>query len=263
MKIANVEISHPEKILFPKKKISKGQMAEYYESIADKMLPYLKDRPLSLVRYPSGIKKQGFFQKNAADYFPDYIKRVEIETEDGINTQVICNNKKSLVYLANQNTVEFHIWLSKKDKLRKPDKVVFDLDPPKNSFDRVKEGAGILKEYLSQKNFDPHLMTTGKNGIHVYYSIRRGKDFDDVKEEVREYAEEVVQLHPELFTTKIRKNQREGKIFLDYLRNEYAQTSVCPYSLRANETAGIATPLEWKELEGLKAADAFNYQNPK
>ena len=263
MKIANVEISHPEKILFPKKKISKGQMAEYYESIAEKMLPYLKDRPLSLVRYPSGIKKQGFFQKNAADYFPDYIKRVEIETEDGINTQVICNNKKSLVYLANQNTVEFHIWLSKKDKLRKPDKVVFDLDPPKNSFDRVKEGAGILKEYLSQKNFDPHLMTTGKNGLHVYYSIRRGKDFDDVKEEVREYAEEVVQLHPELFTTKIRKNQREGKIFLDYLRNEYAQTSVCPYSLRANETAGIATPLEWKELEGLKAADTFNYQNPK
>ena len=263
MKIGNVEISHPEKILFPKKKISKGQMAEYYESIADKMLPYLKDRPLSLVRYPSGIKKQGFFQKNAADYFPDYIQRVEIETEDGINTQVICNNKKSLVYLANQNTVEFHIWLSKKDKLRKPDKVVFDLDPPKNSFDRVKEGAGILKEYLSQKNFDPHLMTTGKNGLHVYYSIRRGKDFDDVKEEVREYAEEVVQLHPELFTTKIRKNQREGKIFLDYLRNEYAQTSVCPYSLRANETAGIATPLEWKELEGLKAADAFNYQNPK
>ena len=263
MKIANVEISHPEKILFPKKKISKGQMAKYYESIAEKMLPYLKDRPLSLVRYPSGIKKQGFFQKNAAEYFPDYIKRVEIETEDGINTQVICNNKKSLVYLANQNTVEFHIWLSKKDKLRKPDKVVFDLDPPKNSFDRVKEGAGILKEYLSQKNFDPHLMTTGKNGLHVYYSIRRGKDFDDVKEEVREYAEELVQLHPELFTTKIRKNQREDKIFLDYLRNEYAQTSVCPYSLRANETAGIATPLEWKELEGLKAADAFNYQNPK
>ena len=263
MKITNVEISHPEKILFPQKKISKGQMAEYYESIAEKMLPYLKDRPLSLVRYPSGIKKQGFFQKNAAEYFPDYIKRVEIETEDGINTQVICNNKKSLVYLANQNTVEFHIWLSKKDKLRKPDKVVFDLDPPKNSFDRVKEGAGILKEYLSQKNFDPHLMTTGKNGLHVYYSIRRGKDFDDVKEEVREYAEELVQLHPELFTTKIRKNQREDKIFLDYLRNEYAQTSVCPYSLRANETAGIATPLEWKELEGLKAADAFNYQNPK
>ena len=263
MKIGNVEISHPEKILFPKKEISKGQMAKYYESIADKMLPYLKDRPLSLVRYPSGIKKQGFFQKNAADYFPHYIKRVEIETEDGINTQVICNNKKSLVYLANQNTVEFHIWLSKKDKLRKPDKVVFDLDPPKNSFDRVKEGAGILKEYLSQKNFDPHLMTTGKNGLHVYYSIRRGKDFDDVKEEVREYAEELVQLHPELFTTKIRKNQREDKIFLDYLRNEYAQTSVCPYSLRANETAGIATPLEWKELEGLKAADAFNYQNPK
>lgn len=259
MKVAKVEISHPEKILFPKKKISKGQVAQYYEAVADKMLPYLKDRPLSLVRYPSGIKKQGFFQKNAAEYFPDYIKRVEIETEDGTNTQVICNNKKSLVYLANQNTVEFHIWLSRKDILRKPDKVVFDLDPPKNSFERVREGAGILKEYLSQKKFDPQLMTTGKNGLHVYYSIRRGKDFDEVKEEVRGYAEELVQLHPELFTTKIRKNQREGKIFIDYLRNEYAQTSVCPYSLRANEAAGVATPIEWEDLKHLKGADAFNY----
>lgn len=258
MKIAGIEITHPEKILFPKKKITKGQAAQYYESIADKMLPFLKDRPLSLVRFPSGIKSKGFFQKNAADYFPDFIKRVEIETDEGTNIQVICNNKKSLVYLANQNTVEFHTWLSRKDKLRKPDQVVFDLDPPENSFERVKEGAGILKEYLEQKNFKPELMTTGKNGLHVYYPIRRGKDFDSVKEEVLGYAEELVQLHPDLFTTNIRKNQREGKIFLDYLRNAYAQTSVCPYSLRANEAAGIATPLSWEELPKLSGADSYN-----
>lgn len=263
MKIAAIEISHPEKILFPKKKITKGQVAQYYGSVAEKMLPFLKDRPLSLVRFPSGIKNKGFFQKNAADYFPDFIKRVEIETEEGTNIQVVCNNLKSLVYLANQNTVEFHTWLSKKDKLRKPDKVVFDLDPPKNSFDRVKQGAGILKEYLEQKNFKPELMTTGKNGLHVYYSIRRGKDFDQVKEEVREYAEELVKLHSDLFTTNIRKNQREGKIFLDYLRNAYAQTSVCPFSLRANEAAGIATPLSWEDLPNLSGADSYNFSSLK
>lgn len=257
MKIASVEITHPEKILFPKKKITKGEVARYYESIADKMLPFLKDRPLSLVRFPSGIKNKGFFQKNAADYFPDYIKKVEIETEEGTNIQVVCNNKKSLLYLANQNTIEFHTWLSKKDILRKPDKIVFDLDPPKNSFERVKAGAGILKEYLSNKNHDPFLMTTGKNGLHVYYSTSRRKDFDKVKEEVREYAEELVQLYPDLFTTNIRKNKRKGKIFLDYLRNAYAQTSVCPYSLRANEAAGIATPLAWDDLAALSAADSF------
>ncbi len=263
MKIVNVEITHPEKILFPKKKITKGQVAQYYESIAEKMLPFLRDRPLSLVRFPGGIKSKGFFQKNAADYFPDYIKRVEIETEEGTNIQVVCNNKKSLIYLANQNTVEFHTWLSRKDIVRKPDKVVFDLDPPKNSFNRVKEGAGILKEYLEQKNFTPELMTTGKNGLHVYYYIRRRKDFDKVKEEVREFAEELVQLHPALFTTNIRKNQREGKIFLDYLRNAYAQTSICPYSLRANETAGIATPITWEELPNLSAADSYNFSPAK
>ena len=259
MKIARLEISHPEKILFPKKKISKAGVARYYEAVAEKMLPYLKDRPLSLVRYPSGINKKGFFQKNASDYFPAYIKRIEIETDEGLNIQVICNNKKSLIYLANQNTVEFHIWLSKKDKLREPDKVVFDLDPPENSFDKVKEGALILKHYLSEKNCDPQLMTTGKKGLHVYYSIRRGKDFDQMKDKARGFAEELVQLHPDLFTTQIRKNKREGKIFLDYLRNEYAQTSVCPYSLRANEAAGVATPITWEELDGLQSADAFNY----
>lgn len=261
MKIAGVEITHPEKILFPKRKITKGTVAEYYESIADKMLPYLKNRPLTLVRFPSGIKNKGFFQKNVSEYFPDYIKRVEIETEEGSNIQFVCNNLKSLIYLANQNTIEFHLWLSKKDKLKKPDKVIFDLDPPKNSFERVKEGAAILRDYLQKENKDPQLMTTGKNGLHVYYTIRRGQDFDSLKQEVREHAEELVKMHPELFTTNIRKNQREGKIFLDYLRNAYAQTAVCPFSLRANETAGIATPIGWEELENLKSADYFKLED--
>lgn len=263
MKLANLEISHPEKLLFPKKKISKGDVALYYEKVAEKMLPFLKDRPLSLVRYPSGINKKGFFQKNAADYFPSYIKRVEVETEDGINTQVIANSVKSLLYLVNQNTVEFHIWLSKKDRLRQPDKVVFDLDPPEGAFEKVKEGAFILKEYLEAKKISPQLMTTGKKGLHVYYPIRRGKDFEQVKEEIRAYCEELEQLHSDLFTTRIRKNQREGKIFLDYLRNEYAQTSVCPYSLRANEVAGVATPISWEDLKDLQSADAWHYGNLK
>lgn len=232
-------------------------MAEYYAAVADKMLPYLKDRPLTLHRFPNGIDEDGFYQKNASDYFPAFIKTVKIKTEDGTNTQVICNNRKSLLYLVNQGTVGFHIWLAKKDKLRKPDKVVFDLDPSKNDFEKVKEAAHCVAEFLKKKDIDPNLMTTGQNGLHVWYKIRRTKDFDQVREEVRAYAKELEEKYPDLLTTAVRKNQREEKIFVDYLRNAYAQTSVCPYSLRPNESAGIAMPISWKDLKKLKSSDAF------
>jgi bifunctional non-homologous end joining protein LigD len=261
MQIAGVEISNPDKIIFPEKKITKVEMISYYERIAPLMLPFLKDRPLTLQRFPNGISESGFYQKNAADYFPDFIETIEVETEEGKNTQIICNNVKSLVYLANQGAIVFHIWLSRKDRLRQPDKIVFDLDPPANSFERVKEVALLIREFLQKKGIDPSLMTSGKSGLHLYYSRRRGKDFDSVKEEVRELAEEVANLHPDLLTTKIRKDQREAKIFVDYLRNAYAQTAVCPYSLRANEEVGVATPVSWEELSKLKSSTHYNLEN--
>jgi bifunctional non-homologous end joining protein LigD len=261
MTVAGVEISNYEKIIFPKKKISKGDMVTYYEKIAPLMLPYLKDRPLTLHRFPNGIDNNGFYQKSISDYFPDFIKTVEIETEEGSNTQILCNDTKTLVYLANQGTVAFHIWLSKKDKLRQPDKVIFDLDPSDDDFEKIKKGAKALREILKEKDIDPSLMTSGKSGLHLYYKIRRGKDFDQVKANAREIAEEAEQRHPELFTTEIRKEKRGSKIFVDYLRNAYAQTAVCPYSLRATEDAGVATPIEWRELSKIKSAAEYTIDN--
>lgn len=261
MKIAGIEISHPDKIIFPKQKITKLHMIKYYEEVADQMLPYLKDRPLTLHRFPSGIKEDGFYQKNAGDYFPDFIKTVEIETEEGSNTQVICNHKKSLIYLANQGTLAFHIWLSKKDKLNKPDKIVFDLDPLENEFEKVKEAARYVADFLRKRGIDPQLMTTGQNGLHVWYTVRRTKTFDEVREEVKEVAQKLEEKYPKLLTTAVRKNKREGKIFVDYLRNAYAQTSVCPYSLRPNEAAGVAMPISWDKLAKIKSSDAFSLSN--
>lgn len=259
MEIESVEITHPDKIIFPDKKISKGNVATYYERVAHLILPFLRDRPLTLHRFPGGIGQSGFYQKNASDYFPDFIKRVEVETEEGTNTQILCNNKKSLLYLVNQNTLAFHIWLSKKDKLRQPDKVVFDMDPPENSFEKVREAARLFRNFLEKKQKKPQLMTTGQSGFHVYYKIRRGKDFDQLKQEVRDMAEEMAASHPDLLTTHVRKDQRKGKIFVDYLRNSYAQTAVCPYSLRPNQSAGIAAPISWKELDSIEAADSISY----
>ena len=258
MKVAGIDISSEDKIIFPKKKITKGDMVNYYAEVAEKMLPFLKDRPLTLQRFPGGIKGQGFYQKNASDYFPDFIERIEIETEDDTNTQVICDNKKSLIYLVNQNTVVFHTWLSRKDMIDRPDKVIFDLDPPNDHFSEVKKAAWLVKDFLNEKNIEPDLYTTGKKGLHLSYKIRRTKDFDAVKAMAHEMAEEMEKKHPEVFTTQIRKNKREGKIFLDYLRNEYGQTAVCPYSLRNNEEGGIATPISWKKLDKIKSASEFH-----
>ena len=261
MEFANVEITHPDKIIFPEKKITKGQMAEYYHRISNYMLPFLKDRPLTLQRFPSGIEETGFYQKNVSDYFPDFIKTVEIETEEGKNTQIICNDKQSLIYLVNQGTIAFHIWSSRKDKIREPDKVIFDLDPSEEDFGKIREAAKVVRNYLRKQKKEPELMTTGQNGLHLYYSTRRGKDFDEIKKEARKVAEEVTKLRPDLLTTKIRKDQRQGKIFVDYLRNAYAQTAVCPFSLRANEEAGIATPLQWEELSNLESASFYTIDN--
>lgn len=261
MKVAGVEISSSDKIIFPKKKITKGDMISYYERIAPLMLPYLKNRPLTLHRFPNGINSSGFYQKNISDYFPEYIKTIEVETEEGSNTQILCNDTRTLVYLANQGTVAFHIWLSKKDKLRQPDKIIFDLDPSDNDFEKIKKGAKILRDLLIKKKTGPSLMTSGKSGLHLYYTIRRGKDFDEVKETARRIAEEAEKQEPDLFTTQIRKDKRDGKIFVDYLRNAYAQTAVCPYSLRATEEAGVATPIKWEELSKVKSASHYNIEN--
>lgn len=261
MEIAGIEISHPEKLIFPQAKITKLQMVEYYESVAEEMLPFLKNRPLTLHRFPDGIDKDGFYQKKAADYFPKFIKTIKVKTEEGHNTQIICNSKKSLIYLANQGTLGFHIWLSKKDKLYKPDKVVFDLDPSKNDFEKVKKAAKFTGDFLRRKNKEPQLMTSGKSGFHIYYSIRRTKTFDELRPELKELAEELAAQHTEVFTTSVRKNKREGKVFIDYLRNAYAQTSVCPYSLRPTKTAGVAMPIEWGELKNIKAANQYNIKN--
>lgn len=261
MKISGIEISHPDKVLFPDKGYTKADMVKYYESVSEKMLPYLKDRPLTLHRFPDGISKDGFYQKNASDYFPDFIKTVKIKTEEGTNTQVYCNSNKSLIYLANQGTIGFHIWLAKKDKLHKPDKVVFDLDPPENGFEKVKEAAKIVSEFLKDKGIKPQLMTTGQSGFHVWYTLRRTKTFDDLRPELKEWADDLESRHPDLLTTSVRKRGRKGKVFVDYLRNAYGQTSVCPYSLRPNENGGVAMPLNWKDLKGIKKADQYSLSN--
>lgn len=261
MKIADIEITHPQKVYFPEKGITKGEVVEYYHRIAPLMLPFLKNRPLTLQRFPDGIGKGGFYQKHAQEYFPDYITRIQVRTEKGHAEEIMVNDIRSLVYLANQGGITYHIWMSQKERLEQPDKVVYDLDPSDTDFSKVKKGARLLKELLEKEGRKPQLMTSGKRGLHVWYDIRPKADFDSLRAEIRKMAEALVEMKPQLFTLEVRKDKRENKVFVDTLRNSYAQTSVCPFSLRAEQNAGVATPLKWHELARLKSGDQYTYDN--
>lgn len=251
--------THSEKILFPKSKITKGRLIAYYESIAADMLPYMKDRPLTLHRFPNGIEKKGFFQKNASDYFPDWIRTEKIKKKGGWVNHVICDCEETLIYLVGQGTITFHITLSTLDKLDYPDKLIFDLDPPNGSFEHVTESAQILRSLLeSELGLIAYPMLTGSSGIHLVVPLDRSENFDGVRTLAKNVAQYLAKEYPNEFTVEMRKDQRKGKLFLDYLRNSYAQTAVCPFSVRAFENAPVAAPIGWNELQnGLVSAQTF------
>lgn len=245
-----VEVKNREKVFFPDQKITKGDLIDYYDKIAEYILPFMKDRPLVIERFPDGIEEEGFFQKKSSDYFPHWIETVNVEKREGGSIEhVVCNNKSTLIYLVNQGSVTFHIWLSKVSDLNKPDKLVFDLDPPKGKFDLVIKGARALKKCLEDElGLNTFVMTSGSKGLHINSPIEATFDFEEVRSFAEKVASYVAQNNPDKFTTEIRKNKRKGRLFIDFMRNSYAQTSVSPYSVRAIENAPVATPLEWKEL---------------
>jgi bifunctional non-homologous end joining protein LigD len=245
-----IELSNLDKVLFPDDGFTKGDLIDYYQRIAPTILPHLADHPLSLQRFPNGIKVEGFYQKEIPDYFPDWIRRVSVEVKEDQTrqAQVVCDNVETLVYLANQACLTLHPWLSRADKLNHPDKLIFDLDPPGDDFETVRFAAGRLREMLQEMGLVPFVMTTGSKGLHVVAPLDCSADFDEVRAFVRQLADELARREPERLTTETRKEQRQGRVFLDYLRNAYGQTGVVPYTVRAKPGAPVATPLDWAEL---------------
>ncbi|MCB9493757.1 MAG: ATP-dependent DNA ligase [Epsilonproteobacteria bacterium] len=259
----NIEVSNTDKILFPKSKITKRDLINYYQDIAPFMLTHTKNRAMSMVRHPDGIKKEGFFQKNIDDYFPMWIKRIQVKKADGHNTMVVCNNSATLVYLANQACITPHLWLSKIDKLNFPDRMIFDLDPAKNmNFSVVCQTARALKDVIDSVGLVPFVMTTGSRGLHVVVPIKPTESFDVVRAYAGNIAQILVEQNPKQLTTEIRKNKRRGRLFIDCGRNAYAQTSVAPYAVRAIEGAPVAMPLHWEELKQSRLnAQRFTIKN--
>ncbi len=266
-----VALSNTGKVLFPGDGITKGDLIGYYQATADVMLPYLRDRPVAMARYPDGITGERIFQKNVGRHFPDWIPRVEVGKQGGRLSQVVCTKAADLVYLANQATIELHPFLSRvgrpgqgepgqADQLHRPDMLIFDLDPPDTGhFDAVRTVALQLREILEgDLGLVSFVKTTGSKGLHVQVPLNGREEFDPVREFARQVAEVLAAAEPDLVTVEQRKDARHGQVYADIMRNAYAQTAVAAYSVRARPGAPVATPVSWDEVaDPALRADSF------
>ena len=257
-----VMITNPDKIIFPKIKLAKRDLVAYYQKIAPIMLPYLKGRPLTMYRFPDGIGKKMFYQKDVPDYFPDYVSLQPVEKKSGgVTDYALINNTAALVYLGNYVCVP-HVWLSKEPKLNYPDRMIFDFDPSSDAkFSMVKWAAKKIKAHLELLGLSAFVMTTGSRGLHVVAPIKRYYLFDEVREFAQEIAHYIVSKYPTKLTLEMRKARRGTKIFIDTLRNAWGATAIAPYAFRAKKNAPIAVPLRWKEISGLTTSQKYNIKN--
>lgn len=260
-----IKLTNQDKIYFPKDKITKGDVVDYYQSVAEYILPHLKNRPLSLNRFPSGIDHSGFYQKDTGDSFPDWIKTTKVHSEstDKYIDYAICNDKATLAYLNNLGCIDFNPWNSSLPDLDHPDYLVLDLDPSKkNTFDHVIETAQAVKEVLDLIKIKGYCKTSGSTGIHIYIPMGGAYDYDQVKDFAHILMKQVNEKIPKITTLERSLQKRDDKkIYLDYLQNRQGQTLASVYSLRPKEGAAVSMPIEWDELKkGLKPTD-FNIEN--
>jgi bifunctional non-homologous end joining protein LigD len=244
-----IPITHADRVVFPQAKVTKLGLARHYAAVAPVMVPHVRDRPLAVQSFPQGIEGKGFFVKNAAKHFPDWIKTANVpKREGGALRQVLANDAPTLVYLAGQNAITPHIWTARADRLEQPDRVVFDLDPATSKFAEVRAAARSLGDMLRDLGFEPFAMTTGSRGLHVVIALRRGPDYAAVNAWARDVGAGFAATAPDKLTTEFRIAKRGERLFVDMHRNAYAQHAVAPYAVRALPKAPVATPLHWEEL---------------
>jgi bifunctional non-homologous end joining protein LigD len=247
--MTDVPISHPEKVLFPKAKLTKRDLADHFERVAPVMLPYVRGHPLALEAYPGGIGGKGFYLKAVQDHFPEFVKRATVPKRGGEITHALAENTETLVFLAGQNVVALHQWLSRADEPRKPDRLIIDLDPSEGGrFADVRAAAREAGDRLRADGLVPYAMATGSRGLHVICPLRREHDFTEVHGYARALAESMAADNPSKLTLEWHVAERGSKIYLDVNRIAYAQHAVAPYSPRAKDRAPVATPLHWEEL---------------
>src|SRR6266568_1043042 len=255
-----VELSNLTKVLFPDDHIVKAQLIEFYLKIAPTILTHVKGRPLSLVRYPDGIDKESFFQKNRPGWAPDWIEHVTLGQEK--KDYVIAGEEASLAWLANLACIELHQMHSRAPHFDKPDYIVYDFDPPENfKFPNVAELALKFKKHLESFGYHPFVKTTGRKGLHVLTPIEPKWEFQKAFEAAKAVAQPFVDSHASSLTLQIKKEHRKGRVLLDIYRNRQSQTIVAAYSVRGLPGAPVSAPLQWDELSSLESPKAFDLHN--
>ena len=262
-KLTKVIFSNLDKVLFPKLKITKAQFIEYYIKMAPKMLPFLKDRPLMLTRYPEGIEKEGFYAKNAPEGMPDWVNTVKFYSNSAKRSvnYIICNDLDTFIWLANLAAIEIHVPLSRVTEREKPDFAFFDIDPePPATFDDASEVALLVKMKLDQLKLKSYVKTSGKKGLHILVPLIQEYAFHETRSFVHTVGMQLMK-ESDKVVSEFGDTKKPGKVFVDYTQNSHGRTMVSPYSLRVTPEAAVSTPLEWGELKkNIKPTD-FNIQS--
>lgn len=245
-----VEITNPDKIFWPKEHITKGDVIDYYNEMAKYVLPYVIDRPQSLRRTPDGITKEGFFQKNVEGMVPDWIKtrRIKSKSTGESIEYLLCQDKETLIYMANWGCIEINPWSSRIGSINNPDYIIFDLDPNEASMKDLVVTAKKVKEILDGLGIKGYLKTSGGKGLHVFIPIKPKYTYDQTREFSLAISQAVNNALPKITSLERSPAKRKGKIYLDFLQNGKGKTMACAYSLRPREGATVSTPLEWDEL---------------
>jgi len=260
--VAGVTITHPERVVFPDADVTKLALAQYYEEIADSILPHVSGRPLTLVRCPAGQTGKCFYQKHLTDSMPESVHGVKIKEKDAVDEYVVVDDLAGLISLVQLGVLEFHPWPAREDNVERPDRLVFDLDPDEGMpWERIRQAAQEMRDCLETLGLQCFLRTSGGKGLHVVAPIDRRSAWDEVKEFSRGVAELMVRAAPDRYVANMSKAKRRGKIFIDFLRNQRGATAVASYSTRARAGAPVATPLAWDELSRVKNAAAFTVAN--
>jgi bifunctional non-homologous end joining protein LigD len=242
-------ITHPEKVLFPDDGITKGELAAYYEAIATVMVPHLRGRPVTMERYPSGIGKKGFWQKDVSKGFPEWLERVKVPKKDGVVHHPIVNDTRSLLWTANQNTITHHVWVSRVPELYYPDICVFDLDPSTDDWAAVRAASLALRDLLDKLSLPSWVKTSGSKGFHIVVPLDGSTDMGKVAGFANEVGTLFTTLAPDALTQEFSKADRGGKIYVDTGRNGYSATFAAPYTVRAKRGAPVSAPCTWDEIE--------------
>ncbi|MDQ2994073.1 MAG: DNA ligase D [Pseudomonadota bacterium] len=261
--VKKVKVTHPDKVLFADKSITKGELADYYNEVSSLILPHIINRPLMILRCPHGIDHPCFFQKHYKDDLPKGIYVVDIEeAKHKENPYIYIKDKTGVAALAQLGVIEMHPYNCSITSLDKPDRMTFDLDPhPDVKWKQVILAAERLRDYLLEYNLQSFVKTSGKKGLHIIVPLKPKSDVDVIKEFSRKIAMQMVQDYPKEYVATMSKAKRVGKIFIDYFRNSHGATSVAAYSCRANKEAGVSLPMTWKELKKTESASDYDLEN--